>query len=741
MLEVTIDHEQRRVKIPQIPSLVDGRSWDILEGLSDTFVDDITKTLMIKPYCLMDDWATNTSGSYARMGIADYQTLAASPISASDWVENNRRVAGDIYLEPTVTGTPGAVYTEVSYLNNKPWYLSLYIPEARGGAEQVLECGWGDVNVVGTVGLRIYGSGKCQVYKFFATGVASLLGEYTLSGQRQQDGTRAPATSARIDGQWLDLQLIPCRRNALLVLSSAGQGFCHVFKDLDPEVVNTITPEGRFWWHITSGHMAVQLAPMLFPTTGYALRLPDELPQAPAIGATYSGAPSWDEAGYGSQSVSVSLRKSDGTTCTPDGVIDTVRIRVDLTGDTYSTPFFYGTDLTFDPVVANTDDSEEEDIAASVLRVSFRVPDSLQGVGGTIYAVETAPLADITGHTLQSARPVRLRIDSDASATKRNLIEGRLSEPVVEEVQREIEPAQGGVARGMTFDFVDGWDAIEASRFDRDGTPLDGFAFDEALESLLVGAGVDPAEIDIEATAFYVPITPAVAAGEWNWQPKAGDTRGQWVRRLLDELAPTWIAGFRPTLTGRSFKAGSPSHYGTTATATLWLSDGGDDSREPVKAFNERNLPPEATRITVYGYDAATRTILRSRWVDATLEDPTTVPSARPDGWRGEVEPLVVVESRLTTEDSVVRAQEELATRVGVSERHAELEAPLITASNGVPLWRGDVFEVKSAQSGRDRGRYRIRSFSGDLRRDSGIGGYKTRRVQYVAVRIGDIIP
>jgi len=740
MLEVTVDQAQRRVKVPEMPSLVDGRSWDTLAGLSDTFVVPITKTLMLRPQVLTSTWATTASGIYARWGIADYEDLAGDPLDTSEWIENNRRVTGDIYLEPTIaSGAPVAVYTETSFSNNKPWFLSLYIPVARGSEEQVLECGWGDVNEVGTVGLRIFASGKCQVHKFFATGISTLLGEYTVSGDRQQDGTRPTTTAARVDGQWLDLLLIPCRRNALLVLSSGGEGFCHVFRDLDPEIVNTITPAGRFWWQITSGHMAVQLAPLLFPSTGYALRLADELPQAPGVGAAYSGAPSWDEAGYGAQSVDVSLRKSDGSAYTPDGIVDTVRIRVDLSGDTYSTPFFYGTDMTFEPAMVDTDGSEETDIADSVLRISLRVPDSVQGVGGTLYAIETSPLADLPGHTLQSARPLRLRIDSDASATKRNLLEGRLSEPVVDEVQRQIEPAQGGVARSLTFDFVDGWDAVESSRFDRDGAPLDGFLFHDALSLLLTGAGIDPSEIDIETTAFYVPITPAVAEGEWAWQPKAGDTRGQWVRKLLDELAPTWIAGFRPTLTGRSFKAGSESHYGTTAMATVWLSDGGDDSRQPVKRFNERNLPPEATRITVYGYEPATKTILRARWADTTLEDPDIAPSLRPDGWRGEVEPLVAVESRLTTEDSVVRALEELTVRVGASERHAEMESPLLVDGDGLPLWRGDVFEVKSAQEGRDRGRYRIRSFSTDLRRDSGIGGYKTRRVQYVAVRIGDI--
>jgi hypothetical protein len=190
----------------------------------------------------------------------------------------------------------------------------------------------------------------------------------------------------------------------------------------------------------------------------------------------------------------------------------------------------------------------------------------------------------------------------------------------------------------------------------------------------------------------------------------------------------------------------------TTPTATIYLASEGDaptpytpgsGQRIPCLRFLEETLPAEATRITIWGFDPATKTLLRGAWSDTTLEDPTIAPALRPAGWVGYVAPYVATLPRLRTAASVAAARDALSETLGQEVRLADWTCPLLFRSDtGVMLYKGDVVEIRPADTeltGGDPvgGRYRILSISLSWKRDA-LG---MREASYTGERIGGITP
>lgn len=716
-----LDIERPRVIRTPLRIGVDGELWDPYAG-EGTFVEPVGRRLLLRPYQLASGWYAGAAGVYARYARSNYQTAGGGALSTSSWKENHMNFTGDIYLESQ--GVDEVVYAKdwlgSNFPKNRPMYLSWYVPAGKGLGEVCLECGWGEPSADGTVSLRVKASGECHVFKGSS---AIPVGSYSISGAGQEirrvkrsDLLGQGAPTGDILGKFVTLYMLPIPPRSLVVFASSGGGFEHVFDDLPPDGANTITPTGRFWWRDPSGKAAVQFAPMKFPAEGYGLRIAtDPLRFAPPIGASFVHVLTYTSPGYGfSLSAADSLVKADGSAYTPDGVVDQLRVRVDLTGDVSNTPYVLAADFTLDSAKANTDDSAAVDIAEFVQTVDVSVGEDAGDVKGTLGLMERADGMPY-GITRQSNRPVHLKVATAAAPTTfRTLMIGATKEPTHTEAQRDV----AGGHRPLSIPIVDLWSQLASTRFEEDYMPFDGLYLTDVIADLLIQGGIAVGEHDIEASTFPIPYNWS-APTEWNYQPKAGDTVAQWIQKLTEEFAPTWFVGFYPTATGTKFRFRSESSLGNTPKATGWLHRGGvlDGSRLALRSFEETPLPPEATRISVYGFDSAVRAFLRGDWSNSALEDPTLVPNARPAGWRGQVEPLVAVVPQLTTAGAVNAALSELAQRVGYEERTAEWESDLLVDDDGVPLWRGDVVAVKR-KDGSVRGFYRILSFTLRCRRD-----------------------
>ena len=739
MIRLEIDGTRPRVVRGLVRAFVDGSSFDVLTDamMQNTFIEPVTSCLMLRPNCLSSTWYNSATGANSRFNRFQYRTLSGSTLPDNDWAMNHRRIVGDIYLESRLpTATNYAVFAPGPYPRNQPVYLSLFVPSGAAQNAVAIECGWGEPGAAGTVSLRVFVGGDADVYKGTVR-----VGRYqgaVKGGREQKTGSDAPGAS--FAGRPLDLYLIPFRRRDLLVFTSANSGFSHTFSDLSPDSVGTITPAGRFWWRVPSGKASVQFAPMTFPTSGFAHRKIQTLRVAPpATGNTWDFFGSADLPGYGSASYNANLVSADGSAFVPDGVKKDVRVKVALTGDGTCSPFFYNSDITLRAKTANTNGTAKRDIAAFTRRFSISVPDDPAGVRANIVIENSTGTGKLNlAKPFVSNRPIEARLG--VSTGQGLLLVGVTGEASQEERQRVV----GDTPPLITMDIRDLWAQLEAARYEEDAVPLDGLILSDAVHELLRHAGIPDSEMDLEETpTFYLPYSAAAAGrGEWSYQPKAGDTVAQWILRLREDFAPVWFIGWRPGTTGPKFQFRSEATLPTAIAATGHLNRNGNNTRFAVRKFTEKILPPEATRVSVYGFDPATRQFLLDSWVDASLEDPTLAPAARPAGWRGEVVPFVLVEPRLTTAAAVTRAKDQIVARIGAPVRLAEWTSTLLGAGTGEdrttpPVWRGDKVRIVPY------GDYRVLSFSGELSSENadapGVKAWRT--FSYVGKWLNDIPP
>ncbi len=210
-LLVEIDVPEPRVNFDRLVWSADGTTWDDL-ATADVYIDPVTLTAMLTPLPETFEWATSYGGAYARLRKSDYALVD------SNWIENPRSNAGDWYLE---SNSGERVTTNTVYTANQPFYLAAYVHQKKSDSAPFLYCGWG--NPATGVSLRFSGNGDTTVYK---GGVR--VGFYEAGG----DDVFAKRKRGAVGDEDFSLLLIPCRGTELLVLTSSGAGFSHVFADL-----------------------------------------------------------------------------------------------------------------------------------------------------------------------------------------------------------------------------------------------------------------------------------------------------------------------------------------------------------------------------------------------------------------------------------------------------------------------------------------------------------------------------
>lgn len=764
MIYADLNYTQQRLKRSVMVVEGDASRWDTNLSVNALITDD--GMAMRRPVQLTDAWYTTTGTTnllYQRFGLAALENEAGTSLAiAGGYVASDLRLVGDTFVE-NLGGTPARVYTQGEWSVNQGFYLECWVPPSKGSEKSAIDFAWGEYGAVGCVGVRCFVGGEIEVYKWLdvgGTATRTLLARYDAKGGKRS------ASKVSSAGQLLSVLLVPCSRRDLYIATSTGTTVRHTFAELSPDSVGTITPAGRAWFYVPEGKMSVSLSELRFGTGVANLWTEiDYLREAPSGVVAWSSTIYWDKPINADPftTVTATVMQADAPTSAypPTGGEDRARILLQLTGGYRSTPFVYAAYSRLAPTVqtlpnnalllSGNSTSDVIDTTDDAFQgFDLMVADQPDGVSGSLSLRDSGDEAIF----MQSGHSVRLLASYDkvpgAFSNWRALVRGVTGTPKKTEAQR-----QSPGIRHVSMPFRDEWALLDAAIFEEDSYPYDGWLLHQAVGDLLTLAGIPTADRDIQTTTLRIDYVRPTTDTPWGWKPQAGDSVGQWIKKLWEAFAPSWFVGFFPkqavgTVQKFGFQFRSPLTMTSDPSAYVWLAADGVDianypetgTRTPAFSFSEERLAAEASRISIYGFDPASKTVLRATWSDATLEDATTTPAARPPGWIGMPAPYVAILPRLRSASSVVAAKDATVTDLGSETRIAEWECPLLfRAGDQVAVWKGDVVEVRPGDVAGvgglpEGGRYRIRSLSISARGRQWRG---RRLVTYTGERIDDI--
>ena len=700
-LLIEVDCPEPRPQKGRLIVAADGTTWDLSKS-SNVWLEPSTLTLMLAPLPVTSAWRTTYAGNYARYQKTDY-TLT----TPASWKQMQIKASGDYYLQ-SLNVTERATLT-TAWSANQPAYISLYVPGLKDSDDTViLKAGWG-VGSAGSVEVWFAANGSAQVYKS-----GSLVGTY-----QRNDSNIAPQANAvylsSVASDFITIMMIPCRRRELVVSTSTGLSFSHVFSDLSALTANTIVPAAAFSWLVPQGQASVQLAKLQFATSGYAVSPVKKLRYAPPTGATFSNTYAYDAIGPGSASVSYSVVKDDLTAYTPNGVITNVRAKVTLSSSTGSATYgFYEVDLVYDPEIGSTAD-DPVDITCDVERLSISVDDN--GRATCSLTTRRKPITDagVDQPQITSDRPIRIALsDGAVSPTYIDVFRGTLTPP-------EITYEEGDTTKDWSVFVYSGQD--RSRDFDLayivESYPYDGLIALNAIIDLMLIAGYD-------ANIYYggdnplleLPYSPNISKGQYALAPDFFDTVGGYIDKLKNDYYANWITGWMPTTSGYLYVWQDTPNASTTPVMTLYQSiatattAGVAEVLRPkrvVRRMSSHYETPEATQVQVVGQDPATGLFITKSLVDTAAETASTAPASRPYNWRGRPVPYQLRDPALTTQDAVDQACDILYDRLTTGRILIEWESDfLVLSSNNRPLWLGDVVRIMEPDGTTTKGDYRI---------------------------------
>ena len=700
-LKIEVDCPEPRPQKGRLIVAADGTTWDLSKS-SNVWLEPSTLTLMLAPLPVTAAWRTTYAGNYARYQKTDY-TLT----TAASWKQMQIKASGDYYLQ-SLNVTERATLT-TAWSANQPAYISLYVPGLKDSDDTViLKAGWG-VGSAGSVEVWFAANGSAQVYK---SGV--LVGTY-----QRNDSNIAPQANAvylsSVASDFITIMMIPCRRRELVVSTSTGLSFSHVFSDLSALTANTIVPAAAFSWLVPQGQASVQLAKLQFATSGYGVSPVKKLRYAPPTGATFGNTYAYDSIGPGSASASYSVVKDDLTAYTPNGVITDVRAKVTLSSSTGSATYgFYEVDLVYDPEVGSTAD-DPVDITCDVERLSISVDDN--GRATCSLTTRRKPITDagVDQPQITSDRPIRIALsDGAVSPTYIDVFRGTLTPP-------EITYEEGDTTKDWSIFVYSGQD--RSRDFDLayivESYPYDGLIALNAIIDLMLIAGYD-------ANTYYggdnplleLPYSPNISKGQYALAPDFFDTVGGYIDKLKNDYYANWITGWMPTTSGYLYVWQDTPNASTTPVMTLYQSIAAATTagvaevlrpKRVVRRMSSHYETPEATQVQVVGQDPATGLFITKSRVDTAAETASTAPASRPYNWRGRPVPYQLRDPALTTQDAVDAACDILYDRLTTGRILIEWESDLLVlSSNNRPLWLGDVVRIMEPDGTTTKGDYRI---------------------------------
>lgn len=691
-----MDTPVQRVTREYMSSLVCGELQDVygraVDGWTsgiDIYVEPLAKTLMLAPMVTRPAWDTSFTGINARMRLTDW-TLSESAL----WKEEQVRDAGDYYFQGDALTSDSNGITTASYAKNRGWFVSFFTYAGLDTDYPILEVGWGATvgsDAAGTVRLEFWRSGKVDVYK---AGVLVSTGTYSGAQGRQSS-----------DNKQTQLLLIPCRFRELLIIGlNVGGGHRVAFGDIEDGASEpAIVPAGKFWFRVPlGGSSKLQLAPLTFPSIGYANGAVTLWKKPPETGTTiYKGTRS-SLPYYGTNAVTTNFVKPDGTAFVPDGVEREGYIQLVLTGDGASTRFPLFSRAWVFPTVDNTaDESQPLYNYTRALTLSFEEDIEQSAVTAEIVnprgAEADVPIPDLLN---QSNRPVTLYDNPEVGGLDPlvKLMDMAMSAPEIQDgANAEAEVMQ---FRGMP-EIVR---VLQQTRFD-DLIPFDGMQLEDVFGHVCEAAGLTSDDYECSVSGFTMSSGGSPSQGEFGPQVEARSTALEFLKQLHQDYCATWFFGLEwdaGSTYGMKVVLKDPADLESTPAIDMYLDQATADAALTPDAYNPNVfyewkrgfIEPEANDIWVVGFDSQARRPILVHKADTASQDPTTAVASRPDNWLGEIRKYGLQQRQFTSQELCERAAEILFARLTVRKRIRWAKGPAMVDGDGKLLLPGRLIRV-----------------------------------------------
>lgn len=687
MVEFVCEIPEQRVIQPEQVLLVRSDGWDerTLTETYNVYREPATGIAMLRPIPLTSEFQSSAAGVYARLRLSDTNRSAHSA-----WSEFERGFAGNFFLHASTLADGHAdrvVSTTASYPKNTPFYVSIWLYNYGGDRREFAEFGY--VAPGSGVSFRLWTDSQIEIWRGT---------NYLDTVRIERESSARAGTAQTVQNQQFELLVVPCRRRSIVFITNWGGNAVYEFDDLDPELPdNEITPAGAFWVKIPAGTCTFQFAHVRFRERGYLYSTLREFLYPPATGTSVSASVYQDAPGVGTNDAVATLRTADGTALfVPDGTTTQARVRVELTGDGFSTRWVYGA-------------------SGHAARKTASIPDSRFAVGDRFsWRVGAEPddrQLTVSGRrpdTISSAwrtiqnRSCEFKIDSKLVFVGRTLPAGLSDVRAFEDVEH------------WSLECQDRWRALEL-QIVRDYRPLDGLELSAAIRELAIAAGLSNSDLDLDATGFNLPTVAGAGQSEWSVLPALGESYAAAIARLWRDYARTWTLGFAPGADGYKLRFKPPASPPYTAAIKIYLSraealaDGVSESelyRRTIYQYSERTRPAECNEIVLNGWDPVRRRPFRRVYRDTASQDPTLAPGARPENWLGECVAVGMNDYTITTISAADRALDILKQRLTVPQRRAQVQSQLLLKTDGFPVWCNEIVEIHA------HGYWRVVSFT-----------------------------
>lgn len=740
-LSILLDPVQTRLKSDGMSVLVSGRDWSPTNW-QDVWVDPITNTCMLRPACFYPEWSASNSGIYSKYGLGDF-TL----IPSVGWGIHNPDSGGGFmqFLSPSgnTSGLQGIGTTTQAV--NQPMVIEWFSQPTTNSPYAIFECGWSATgDGTSGVSLRFFADGRAEVWKSDL-----MVGTYSIGGNRPdyfnshfsvatQFGGGATPQAPKVG--YVQTVLIPSRDRELLVVSSMGGGFSHIFDDLAEGIAGlTITDSAPFWFYVPSPAQAnLRIAQLQYASSGYICGIPSTWRNAPPLNSTEDPSTGINAqiqvfqslTGVGLVSGEVMNPGNPPTTNTPPDL--PVQLQLNLSGGPSTTPFVYGARASYPSVVASTTSGDGEPLELLPYTHGFHlnVSDTIGGTRATIGLMQPSAIESAGGLaiTTQCHRPVQVSYEH-------GMILDGICEPPCWTDGYGFDSDGYDRNQYIEFEARDLWKLVEEYIFS-DPIPLDGMSLAAAYSLVATSIGIPASTIYVSpsASSFYLCNAGSASGGDWNVLVDVGDKGSEWLDRLHQTYAATWFHGFRPNATNPSdppiLSLIDPSDttpgYSLpgTASAVLYRSIpevlAADISgvtptnayRFVYRRYKTQILEPETNDIWVTGCDPRTqKPILVHLQTSAMQTDayPTVAPADRSANWLGFLRKYGWVDPTLTTEAACEYVANILASRLPFAREIVEFECEYQPG-----LWRGDLITLDRG-IGNPAVTVRIKTFSGSF--------------------------
>lgn len=706
VMTLQFDVAEPRIAVDRTAVLVSGEEngviqWDMPFSSPNVFLESVTSTLMLMPNPLSQAWNTtattsDTSSPYYRIGKAS--TNVAGSTSWVEHVPNN--VPGNVYLYGLGTNDP--VNSLASYPANQAWYFSYFSFNAGDNFLQ-FHGTWTGGGL--TVECFIYANGQVAFTKngnYIGGGSLSHVEHAaTILGAPHKKTSNQSGAQTNVPVSFL---VIPFRQRELLFICNRGGSFTVSFEDIDKSDPNPIIlPACKCQWQVPVGQPMVSFAPVSYATTGYVWSQIQNLREAPASGITPQFNTLFNFTGtLGTLTIATTAHTADGSSLfTPDDTINQIRLKIDVSCDGKNSPWIYGCSAVFPAKTTTTNGAHAVTLDDYVLEAELTVPESPSGIQLTITCrnpgtIDTLiPLSQVIGN-----RPIAAYIGSVPYFI------GRSKPPSLDEGTNDDSSK-------YKFELRDYWKALEIYEI-LDPIPWDRLGLKGVLQELGMLPGFPLSMMDIEDFDFDLPFQGQSSQGNFDYAviPEAGDTAAKWILKLWEDYAKTCIVGWYPSITGPKLRFRNPATISTMPDATLYATtadsvaagfDANPDSASAAwrhtvhQGYRIDTTEPEANALRVTGWDSHIDKAFQVYYRDSLSQNPTLIPSARPQNWTGERYNVAEYNSSITDMGTAVYVAGVLQQRLFYERTLAEIPCEMQFNADGSPLWRGNLLRVDGA--------------------------------------------